>query len=242
MKNKCIIIPVFNEEHSIVNVISDIKKIINTDIIVIDDASEDLTAEKARKAGAFVISHPFNMGYGAALQTGYKYAVRKKYDFLLQMDGDGQHDPEYIPEFFRQIESRKCDALIGSRFLGNSKYKVGFLKTVGIIFFRFVIRAITGEPITDPTSGYQCLSRRLFTVFTEDIFPSDYPDANIIIMLHRMGYKIRELPVAMMPNPSGKSMHKGVLTLIYYFFKMFLSILIIMIRERTFFSLKGEDK
>jgi glycosyltransferase involved in cell wall biosynthesis len=233
MNKKCIIIPAFNEEENIASVIAGIKNQTDADIIVIDDGSIDLTAKKAGKAGAYVIRHPFNMGYGVALQTGYKYAVKKKYDLLLQMDGDGQHYPNAIPEFYKQIESGKCDVVLGSRFLGKGNYKAGILKTIGIGLFSLVIKITCGERITDPTSGYQCLNSKVFTFFTKDSFPCDYPDANIIIILHRMGFTIKEIPVVMNVNPAGQSMHKGFFTLVYYFFKVFLSIFITLIREKT---------
>ena len=132
MTKKCIIIPAFNEGENIAAVVQGVKKFSDADIVVIDDGSPDLTAEKAMSAGAFVISHPFNMGYGVALQTGYKYAVRKHYDFLVQMDGDGQHDPKYIPELMKPVESGECDLVLGSRFLGDTGYRAGFLKSIGI--------------------------------------------------------------------------------------------------------------
>ena len=242
MGKNCIIIPSFNEEDNIASVITGIKNFADADIIVIDDGSEDLTANRAREAGAFVIRHPFNLGYGAALQTGYKYAVKMNYDFLLQMDGDGQHDPRSIPESFRLVESCYCDALIGSRFLGNGEYRAGVLKSIGIRVFRLIIRMITGERITDPTSGYQCLNRRVLRYFTSDSFPCDYPDANIIIALHRMGFVIKEIPVAMVTNREGRSMHKGIFTIAYYCFKILLSIFIILIREEPYHLLKESDR
>ena len=104
MNRKCLIIPAFNEEETIVSVIESVKEYSDADIIVINDGSSDLTGKRATEVGALVISHPFNMGYGAALQTGYKYAVKKNYDFLVQIDGDGQHDPKYIPSLFREVE------------------------------------------------------------------------------------------------------------------------------------------
>lgn len=233
MKKKCIIIPAFNEEANIALVVAGIKNQIDADIIVINDGSKDLTAKKAGEAGAFVISHPFNMGYGVALQTGYKYAVKNKYDFLVQIDGDGQHDPKSIPEFFKRVEAHECDILIGSRFLGKGDYSAGALKLFGIGLFRLIIRIISGEKITDPTSGYQCLNKKVFTIFTEDSFPCDYPDANIIIMLHRKGFIIKEIPVTMAANPEGRSMHQGILTKIYYLFKIFLSLFITLIRKKS---------
>jgi glycosyltransferase involved in cell wall biosynthesis len=236
MKKKCIIIPAYNEEENIVSVIEGIKNHINIDIVLINDGSKDMTAKNAIEAGAIVISHPFNMGYGIALQTGYKYAVKNDYDFLLQMDGDGQHDPKYISELFYQVESDKCDLVIGSRFLGVKCYKTEFIKSIGRRLFSYIIQITCGLRITDPTSGYQCLNRKVFTFFTHDSFPCDYPDANIIIMLQRMGFKVLEIPVAMHPNPAGRIMHKGAITISYYLFKMFLSIFITLIREKSYYN------
>lgn len=232
MNKKCIIIPAYNEGNNIPSVIRDIREYSgDADIIVIDDGSKDFTTTIAQEAGAFVIRHPFNMGYGVALQTGYKYAVGKNYDVLVQMDGDGQHKAKYIPELFKRAECKDCDVVIGSRFLGRDQYKAGFLRSVGIRIFRHIIWMTTGERITDPTSGYQCLKRRVFEFFTEDNFPWDYPDANVIIMLHRAGFKMKEFPVEMTPNPEKRSMHRGIFTISYYLFKVFLSIFITLIRK-----------
>lgn len=232
MLRKCLIIPAYNEDENIVPVIEGVKKNTDADIIVINDGSTDSTGEKAREAGAFVINHTFNMGYGTALQTGYKYAVKKKYDLLIQIDGDGQHDPKYIPALFDEVESGRCDVAIGSRFLSESGYPLGALKWMGIHILRFATRFFVHEKITDPTSGYQCLNKEVIETFTKDIFPSDYPDANMIILLHWMAFTIKEIPVSMMPNQEGRSMHKGVFTITYYFFKMFLSFLIALIRGK----------
>jgi len=139
LTKRCIIIPAFNEENHIASVVEGVKRYSDAHIVVIDDGSRDLTGAKAKEAGAFVISHPFNMGYGVALQTGYKYAVKRDYDFLVQMDGDRQHDPKYIEKLFRVVESRECDVALGSRFLGEGNFKAGFMKSIGIKIFRFMI-------------------------------------------------------------------------------------------------------
>ena len=230
---RLIIIPAYNEEKQIASVIEGVREYSDADIVVIDDGSEDRTAERARSAGARVIRHPFNMGYGVAIQTGYKYALKNDYESLLQIDGDGQHHPAYIPDLFALIENHKCDLVIGSRFLKNNQYKTGLLKSAAIRLFRWVIRMITGETITDPTSGYRCMNRTVFRYFTEDGFPYDYPDANIIIVLHRRGLKMTELPVMMAPNSEGRSMHRGIFKISYYFFKVFLSILVTLLRKKS---------
>jgi len=230
---RCIIIPAFNEEKQIASVIEGVRQYSNADIVVIDDGSVDLTCERAGSAGAFVIRHPFNMGAGVAIQTGFKYASKNHYDFLLQIDGDGQHHPAHIPDLFSVIENRKCDLVIGSRFLKNSEYKTGVLKAAGVRLFRKVVGIITGESITDPTSGYRCMNRNVFQYCTADSYPWDYPDADIIIDLHRAGFKIAELPVMMAHNPEGRSMHRGIFKITYYLFNIFLSILVILLRKQS---------
>lgn len=230
---RLIIIPAFNEEKQITSVIEGIRKYSNSDIVLIDDGSKDQTAELAKSAGAFIIRHPFNMGCGVALQTGFKYASEKKYDYLLQIDGDGQHHPKHIMEMFTMVENHVCDLAIGSRFLKNNKYKMGILKSVAVRLFRLIIRILTGETLTDPTSGYRCMNQTVFQYCMNDEFPHDYPDANIIIMLHRMGFKLTEHPVTMVPNPEGRYMHRGALRIIYYMFKVFLSILVTLLRKKA---------
>ncbi|MCX5807059.1 MAG: glycosyltransferase family 2 protein [Proteobacteria bacterium] len=230
---RCIIIPAFNEEKQIASVIEGIRRYSSADIVVIDDGSVDRTCERAKSAGVFVIRHPFNMGAGVAIQTGFKYASENHYDFLLQIDGDGQHHPAHIPDLFSMIENKKYDLVIGSRFLKNSKYKTGVLKSVGIRLFRKIVMIITGEPITDPTSGYRCMNQNVFQYFTTDSFPWDYPDADIIIDLHRMGFKIAELPVTMAHNPEGRSMHRGIFKITYYLFNVFLSIFVVLLRKKS---------
>ena len=232
MGRTCIIIPALNEEENILRVIKGIRQFSDADIIVIDDGSRDLTGQKAAAAGALVVSHPFNMGYGVTLQTGYKYALRKNYEFLVQIDGDGQHDPKYIPELLKPVENGECDLVVGSRFLGETGYEAGLLKSIGIAIFRHMIMLMNKEKVTDPTSGYQCLNKRVFKACTEDLFPRQYPDANVLIILHHLGFKIREVPVTMMPHPEGRSMHQGLFKLTFYFFSMFLSFFITLIQGR----------
>ncbi|MDP2645987.1 MAG: glycosyltransferase family 2 protein [Desulfobacterales bacterium] len=234
MLKRCVIIPAFNEEKTVGRVIAGIKASTDADLVVIDDGSQDRTAEISTNAGAYVIRHPFNMGYGAALQTGYKYALQENYDALVQMDADGQHDPGSIPDFFSQIAAGQCHVIIGSRFLGNKNYPIGLLKSAAIWIFKKIIWIISRQRITDPTSGYQCLHRRVFSFFVDDGFPSDYPDANIIVCLYRLGFVVKEIPVTMVQNPCGKSMHRGLWTIAYYFFNIFLSLFVGLIRRKPF--------
>ncbi len=241
-KKRGVIIPAYNEADHITEVIQGIIDHCDFDIIVIDDGSYDQTAKKAKLAGAYVIKHPFNMGYGVALQTGYKYALKNNYDIVVQMDGDGQHDPAFIPEFFNLFEILNCDVLIGSRFHCQYKYQLSIFKLIGIRLFRFILKIITKQSFADPTSGYQCLNRDVLRIYSEDSFPSDYPDANVLVMLFRMGCTVKETPVIMKPHPKGKSMHKGFFTVIYYLFKVLLSIFIMLIRDHNLFLQRVTNK
>jgi glycosyltransferase involved in cell wall biosynthesis len=231
---RCIaIIPALNEERQIGPVVDDIKaQAPGFDVLVIDDGSTDRTAAVAREHGASVVSHPFNMGYGVALQTAYKYAVRQGYDVLVQLDGDGQHDPAYIPKLAEQVISGKCDVCVGSRFREGLGYIPPFLRRVGMVIFGYIASRATGRRVTDPTSGYQALGRGPFAFFQRDLFPFDYPDADVLILLHRAGFRVEEIAVRMKPSPTGKSMHGGIIRPLFYVFKMFLSIGVTLLREK----------
>jgi len=229
------IIPAFNEGKTIAQVIGGIQE--NApycDILVINDGSPDTTAEHAKAAGAKVIHLPFNMGYGIALQTGYKYALEKGYHYMVQMDGDGQHDPQYIKDLLEVVTSGKADVVIGSRFSKNNKtytYRTGWIKKTGIILFANITSIIIRQKVSDPTSGYQALNRKVAKFYASESYPCDYPDADVIIMLHRAGFQIKEVPVVMHQNRNKKSMHSGLKPL-YYIFKMLLSISLTLLRKR----------
>lgn len=227
-----IVIPAFNEEGQVAAVIQQVKQQVpQAQILVVNDGSSDQTEQKALACGARVLSHPFNMGYGAALQTGYKYAQRYGFDYVLQMDGDGQHDPQFLRTLLAEVKEEKADVVIGSRFLGGGEYHVPLLRRMGMLLFGFIAGRLSGQKITDPTSGYQALGRRAIEFYTGDGFPGDYPDADVLVMLHRAGLRMREVPVAMRPNSNGRSMHSGLKPL-YYVYKMFLSLFLNLLRKQ----------
>ena len=238
-----VIIPAYNEQKNIADIVARIKETdtgIGLDVVVIDDGSTDQTASFARLAGAKVIRHLVNMGYGAALQTGYKYAVQRGYPYLVQLDGDGQHDPGYMPELLQMVMAGEGDLILGSRFLKMSAAgkgalvlpQTGIARKWGIKIFAFLTSTLVGFKITDPTSGYQALNRKVITFFTQDFFPGDFPDADIIVIAHRAGFKIKEFPMTMSQRSIGKSMHSG-LKPVYYIFKMILSLFMTLLRKRT---------
>jgi glycosyltransferase involved in cell wall biosynthesis len=231
MKSVIVIIPAYNEGKRIARVVAHVYAAApDADILVINDGSRDDTAAAARQAGAIVASHPFNMGYGAAIQTGYKYARNKGYRYLVQLDADGQHDPTCIPDLLAPVIEGVADIAIGSRFLGNS-YRPPFARRAGMALFRNIVSLVTGKAVTDTTSGFQAFNAEVVRLFATDVFPVDYPDADMLIMLHRAGFRMTEVPVRMFENSEGKSMHSGLKPL-YYMFKMLLSIVVTLMRER----------
>ncbi|TAL27287.1 MAG: glycosyltransferase family 2 protein [Nitrospirae bacterium] len=229
-KDYAIIIPAYNEAGRISTTIAGIRKFNAADIIVVCDGSVDDTADEARSAGASVIELPFNMGYGAALQTGFKYALKKKYQFAVQMDADGQHDPLSIQALIAPILMDEVDIVIGSRFLSEGSYRAPFVRRMGMYFFGFITSILTGRKITDPTSGFQALNKRVMEFYASKAYPIDYPDADVIIMLHRQGFRFKEVPV-IMHNAAKPSMHGGIIKPVYYIFKMLLSIFLTLLRK-----------
>jgi glycosyltransferase involved in cell wall biosynthesis len=227
-----IIIPALNEEVAIGTVIDTTKQDVSfADILVVNDGSTDKTSTIVRGKRAMLINHPFNLGYGAALQTGFRFAQRKGYDFVITMDADGQHVPSSVQNLIETMREKNADVVIGSRFL-EERFKVGITKKIGIWLFSFIGKMYTGTKITDPTSGFQLLNRSSFSYLAEgDNYPLDYPDVNIIMALHKMKFKVIESPVKMTESIGGKSMHSGLKPMIYVI-KMFLAVVMVWVTRK----------
>jgi glycosyltransferase involved in cell wall biosynthesis len=220
---RVLVIPAYCEETRIGPVLRRIAETLEGyEVVVVDDGSTDGTSEVARAEGATVLRHPFNMGYGAALQTGYKYAVRTGARLVVQMDADGQHDPADARGLAQPIEEGECDLVIGSRFLGAGDYQMETLKRLGRGLFQLVLRAF-GVRVTDPTSGYQAMGREVLDLYVRDLFPSDYPDVDVLLAAHRHGLRIAERPVSMSESVRQSTLHAG-LAPVYYVYKMALSV------------------
>jgi glycosyltransferase involved in cell wall biosynthesis len=228
-----IIIPAYNEEGRVGAVVQDVRSTFaGADVLVIDDGSADGTAAEARRAGAMSLSLPVNAGYGVALQTGYKFAVRNGYAIVGQIDGDGQHRAEYLVTMYKALEDQDADVIIGSRFLDrDGHYRPSRARAVGIGLFARLASLITRQHISDPTSGFQLMRIAVARFYCSDVYPTDYPDADILILLHRTGYRVCEVPVQMRPSP-GRSMHSGHSSP-YYVYKMLLSIFVTLLRPRA---------
>ncbi|MCC3374099.1 glycosyltransferase family 2 protein [Cohnella sp. REN36] len=203
-----VLIPAYNEERNISSVIKGIQEETSEiDILVVDDCSKDNTAKVVRSHSVNMISLGANLGYSGAIITGFKYALDHNYKYVIQFDGDGQHDPKTIKELIHFIKESNCDIVIGSRFLQKTAYKHGSFRSLGTKLFSLIIKLSTGKTITDPTSGLQILNQQAYSYYvSSDNYP-EYPDANIIILMLRNGYAIKEMPVTMHSRLSGVGMH-----------------------------------
>jgi glycosyltransferase involved in cell wall biosynthesis len=218
-----LVIPAFNEAPRLPSLLGRIAaEKTGLEVVVVDDGSRDATAEVAARAGATVLRHPFNLGYGAGLQTGYKYALEVGAKWVVQMDADGQHDPSDIPRLLAPLERGECDLVIGSRFLAPTGYRMGFTRTLGRRFFVALARAF-GITVTDPTSGLQALGRRVLELYAGDSFPSDYPDVDVLLTAHRHGLAVREISVEMHASQRKSTLHGGLRS-VWYVYKMLLAV------------------
>jgi len=227
-----IIIPAYNEEATIGQVIASIKKAApEFDIVVINDGSLDNTEQVARSTGlAHVISLPHNVGIGGAMQTGYMYAKRNGYDVAVQMDADGQHDPAYLAALLRGLESGEADCMIGSRFVEKTAYRSSLSRRTGILFFSWLLSMITKKKFTDPTSGFRAVNRHVISVFA-DYYPDDYPEVETIVLLDRLGYKVRETSVLMHVRQAGSSSITPWKS-VYYMIKVSLAVFMTLLRTK----------
>jgi hypothetical protein len=217
-----LIIPAYNEEPTLARVLGEIARAgLDVEVVVVDDGSRDATSRVAAEHGATVVRHPINLGYGAALQTGYKYALRNGAAYLAQMDADGQHDPEGVKTLLDPILRDELDLVIGSRFLDVTGYRMGFVRNLGRQFFRALARPF-GVAISDPTSGFQAMNRRVLEEYARDFFPSDYPDVDVLLVARRRGLRIGERAVRMRAGERASTMHGGFRDF-YYVYKMLLS-------------------
>lgn len=248
-KEVLLIIPAYNEEGQIGNVLDglnqpEISSI--CDVLVVNDASKDATKYIAQAKGAVVISNIFNLGYGSGLQSGYKYAARRKYKFVIQMDSDGQHDTKNVLKIYEALKSadekgNTPDIVIGSRFVeGAVSFPVPFAKKIAFSLFRGLIKLATGKKITDPTSGLQGLSRRTFIYYSKySYFDDKYPDANMLMQMLMLGYTVKEIPAIMYSRSDGESMHSGIIKPAIYMIRMTASIIAVYIRVKLLKIDKG---
>jgi len=226
-----IIVPAYNEAEVIESTLKELKEYAQN-ILVVDDGSTDQTYEQAKSQGVLVLQHPTNLGYASALKTGFLYGLRHTaYNYFLTFDADGQHPPAFLEKVIQPLRDDEADFVIGSRYLEPAEFKHPFLRKAGSRLFSFFTSLLISQKITDPTSGMVGLNRRVAKIFLSEFFPLDFPDADVVIMLARMGFKIKEVPVEMRASKRKGSMHSGMVKPIYYFFKMSTSMIHFALRR-----------
>lgn len=227
------IVPAYNEEGMVGRVVRDIHRHApGFDVVVVDDGSVDATVAIAEEEGAVVLRHPFNLGIGGAMQSGYKFALANGYDVAVQVDGDGQHKAEYLPQMVEALHTTENDAdmVYGTRFRGDPGYKVPIGRRAGNMIFSLVLTALCRQRITDPTSGFRMTNRQGIELFARD-YPHDYPEVEAILMLHHHQLRIHEVQVRMNARGFGRS-SIDYPRAAYYMAKVLLALFIGLLRRR----------
>ena len=205
-----VFIPAWNEEAAVASVIEGLReRLPDADVLVVDDGSSDATAERARRAGAVVASMPFNQGLGAALQTGYLYALRQGYDYCAHLDADGQHPPAEVARLLEEVYTDRADLVIGSRYRDrgaaeSDDYKPTLSRRIGTSVFRFFLTLATRQRFTDTTSGMRAANRRVMELFSESYSP-DFAEIESLQLAVRQGLRVEEVPVRMLERVGGAS-------------------------------------
>lgn len=231
MDNILIVVPAYNEGKNIGDVIRELRGALPSgDILVVNDASEDNTLDVLRDLGVDYLSLPFNLGYSASLQAGFKYAVENDYEFVVQFDGDGQHIASEVQKLWAKFRSEGADIVIGSRFKGRTSYKHPFARRVGTKIFQILTRMVCETTIYDPTSGFQILNRKIFSRYAKMHNFPQYPDANLIVEMILSGAKVCEVPVEMRSRVHGSSMHSGLIAPCRYMIHTLYSSFIVILK------------
>ena len=225
------IVPAFNEAGAIGGVVDAIRAANPSfDVVVVDDGSHDETTAIARSRGAAVVTLPYNIGIGGAVQTGFKYALERGYDIAVRLDGDGQHDPGELRKLLGPIERGEADIVTGSRFVdGSGEYRPPLARRIGIVWFAKIVSLLTRQRVTDTTSGFQALNRKGIALFAGD-YPNDYPEVEATVLVFKHRLRLVEMPVTMRERETGQSSITFVRS-IYYVLKVTLALFMAMVRK-----------
>ena len=235
MKKIAVVIPAYNEEKAIADVVNAVNSIFissdfKIDAIVVNDCSTDGTEAIISKINCIALNLPINLGIGGAVQTGFRYAFENGYDFAIQLDGDGQHPANEMPKLVDASINNGFDVVIGSRFISNEGFQSSALRRFGINYFKQLIKMLTGLKVHDSTSGYRLINRKAMEIVC-DYYPDEYPEPEAIILYSHHNLLIGEVPVAMLERQGGKS-SIGTTASVYYMFKVTLAILFTFMRTR----------
>ena len=210
-----VIVPAYNEEGAIGAVVRSVhEQVPGVPVLVIDDCSTDTTIHCARQAGADVLPMPHHLGVGGCVQAAYRLAYELGFQYVIRVDGDGQHDARDIPRVFDKLRSTGCEMVIGSRFAEKNGSRTSLLRALGIRFFRLVLRPILGRPVRDPTSGFVGVNRNALDVFSRS-FPLEYPEIEALVVLQRKRFRFEEVPCKMRPRTTGRSSITALRSLYY---------------------------
>jgi hypothetical protein len=229
LRRTLVLIPAYNEEAALPGLLAEVREHLpGADVAVVDDGSQDRTAEVARACGAVVLRLPCNLGVGPAVQTGFRYALENGYDYLIRIDGDGQHPPMEAHKLIEAMLARPTDLVVGTRYGAGSTYRGNWFRRGVLKGLALFISAICRKWITDPTSGFWLISRPLLQCFVLH-YPADYPEAEAIALLRRQGFSLEEVPVAFKPRQSGESSIHAWATVIFAA-KVFLALFVDRLR------------
>jgi len=223
-----VVVPAWNEERNLPFVLDEIRSSGSWDVIVVDDASRDATARMANQSGVQLLQLPINLGIGGAVQTGYRFGLQAGYEYVVQVDSDGQHVASDIEKLLKPLREGYADLVVGSRFLeGEGKYSTTWTRRLGIYFFSKAALTVGSLAIRDVTSGFRAINRRALSHWAKT-YPSDFPDAPALLQLHLEGLRLLEMPAGFRERRSGSS-STTILRSIYYPFKGLLSMMVVLL-------------
>jgi len=241
MSGVLVIVPAYNEEAALGDVLRALRsQVPEYDVVVINDGSSDNTAAVARGVhGVELITLPYNMGIGNAMQTGFRYAVQEGYDVAVQCDADGQHPVEELANLVRAVETGRADLVVGSRYVADTGYKPAFARRVGKSLLSRLVNSAIGGGITDTTSGFRAMNRSVLETFART-YPDDYPEAEALVIVHKHGLRAVEVPVHMRARQGGQS-SIGAARAAYYIVKVSLAIFVGKFKKISFMPQRGDD-
>lgn len=231
MNKTLVIIPTYNEESTLRDVVCRIKNTLpESNVLVINDGSTDNTSGIAKSSGAMVLDLPYNLGVGNTIQTGFLFAIQRGYDIVVRLDADGQHRPEDAKSLMEPVLNGGADMTVGSRFLlSNGGFKSTLVRRAGIRFFSTLVSLIIRKRVTDPTSGFQAMNEKVVRFFTQE-YPPDYPEVEALVLANKAGFTVKEVPVEMLERKGGQS-SINFLNSIYYVLEVLTSIIVSIFRK-----------
>lgn len=229
MSELLVLVPAFNEEAAVGDVVRSVRSSMpGVPVLVVDDCSLDGTVPLAKAAGAEVLSLPHHLGLGGAVQAGYKLAFELGFKYVIRVDGDGQHDARDIPRIYAALRKSGCEMVIGSRFMEGEAPYTSLFRSLGIRFFRLILRPILGKDVRDPTSGFVGVNRNALQVFSKS-FPLEYPEIEALVVLQRKAFRFVEEPCRFHPRRTGKSTITPMKS-IYYIVHVLLGVFVNVLR------------